>query len=146
MGTTQAARLRSKGVATLRDLALRGEASARKLLEACGLSSSADGRAGGRGGDSGGRGARGGGGGSVAAAMRALSAIPTVTEVGFGVRAAGGEGGDGVSFGHYLRFVPRLFVGIKCRDMACLSRTKTNQPTGGSLASKEVCSALGQDV
>lgn len=35
----------------------------------------------------------------MAAAMRALSAIPVVTEIGFEVRAQGGEGGEGVSFG-----------------------------------------------
>lgn len=83
-------------MATLRDLALLGEAAARRLLESSGLAS-ADG--GGRGGRSGDGGGRGGGGGAVAAAaaMRALSAIPVVTDVEFRVRAAGGDGAEGVS-------------------------------------------------
>lgn len=100
VGPTQAARLRSKRVATLRELALRGEAAAKSLLESSGLAP-ADGSGGGRG--RGGRGSAGGGGGgggtAVAAAMRALSAIPVVKDVTFGVRAAGGDGADGVSSG-----------------------------------------------
>ncbi|CAM9493706.1 unnamed protein product [Ectocarpus sp. 12 AP-2014] len=94
VGPTQAARLRSKRVSTLRELALRGEAAAKSLLESSGLAP-ADG-SGGRG--RGGRGSAGGGGGggaAVAAAMRALSAIPVVKDVTFGVRAAGGDGTDG---------------------------------------------------
>ncbi|CAM9857808.1 unnamed protein product, partial [Ectocarpus sp. 13 AM-2016] len=50
VGPTQAARLRSKRVSTLRELALRGEAAAKRLLESSGLAP-ADGSGGrGRGG------------------------------------------------------------------------------------------------
>lgn len=47
VGPKQASRIRAKGVSSFRDLVLRGEASARKLLEGSGLSTSGgDGRAG----------------------------------------------------------------------------------------------------
>ena len=94
---TQASRLRSKGVSTLRDLALRGETSAKKLLESCGLAPQGSGAAGGR---TRGGGSRGGdveGNGGVGAALRALSAIPVVKDAVFEVHPAGEGGRKGVS-------------------------------------------------
>ena len=47
MGSKQASRIRAKGASSLRDLVLRGETSARKLLEGSGLGTNdGDGRAG----------------------------------------------------------------------------------------------------
>lgn len=97
VGATQAAWLRSKGVATLRNLGLRGEHSAKKILEGCGLASVDEGRGKSR------RAAAGRGGGeegrsNVGAALRALSAVPVVKGVSFGVRSKGGGVPDGVGF------------------------------------------------
>ena len=76
---------------SLRNLVLRGETSARKLLEGCDLAAttpeknkSAVGRS---------FNSRGGG---VAAALRALAAFPVVKEVSFKVRSAG-DGDNGRS-------------------------------------------------
>lgn len=99
IGPAQASRLRSKGVSTLRDLALRGEASARKLLENCGLASQSNGAAGGRSRGGGGRGGDGEGSGGVGAALRALAAIPVVKDAVFDVHPAGKGGRKGVSMG-----------------------------------------------
>ncbi|CAM9363686.1 unnamed protein product [Sphacelaria rigidula] len=89
VGPTQAGRIRAKGASSFRDLVLRGETSARKLLESSGLSTS----------DGGGRERRPqgqGGGGQVAAAIRALAAVPAISNVSFTARPARGGSNEEV--------------------------------------------------
>lgn len=114
VGPAQAARLRSRGVKTLRDLALLGEPSARKSLDSCGLSSIADSRTARAGGSIGSEGRDDGGRGSVGAALRALAAIPVVKDLSLRVRPAGGSGiAEGVSGLVRLKTVAR---GLEVRE------------------------------
>lgn len=108
VGPAQAARLRSRGVATLHDLVLGGEQSAKRLLENCGLSS-ANGSAAGsraRGGERTHNGDRGG----VGAALRALAAIPVVKDVSLVVRPAESSGTGEVSVRAVISFFMRCLL------------------------------------